>query len=198
MSNLTIPRPVPVRTRSVSPRPCSSRRSISASPKSTLRSSRSFEPRRPQSAMGIPSEFSRKALTPVQMGKTASFKPAKRKAGSDKPVPIRPKAGSDVPVAIRARPKTAEQKISENTSADGASDPEEAGARHGYYVYVFNEKLNRSQGLSEGKPTASVRPIMFSMESAGSAIPVEKSDMLDLKPMVLNITPADSLETVLA
>lgn len=79
------------------------------------------------------------------------------------------------------------------------SDDIEPG-RHGYYVYIYNENLNKSQGNVEGKPTASVRPMMFSpeekdLDSNDFTDPMAK---LDLKPMMLNLSPADSLETVQA
>ena len=202
MSNLTTPRPAPVRTRSVSPRPTYSRKSFSPSPKSTPRSSGNFEARRPKSAIGLPSEFARKSLMPSQAN--ASLRPSKKRAGSDKPVairPIRPKAGSNTPVAIRGGPKTTEQKmIPFQTSSPENSDSDDIEGRHGYYVYIYNENLNKSQGHVEGKPTASVRPMMFSpeekdLDSNDFTDPMAK---LDLKPMMLNLSPADSLETVQA
>lgn len=193
MSNLTIPRPAPVRTRSVSPRP--SRKYFSPSPKSTPRSSASFTPSRPKTALGVPSEFSRKSLMPQVKG-NGSLRPAKKRAGSDKPVPIRPKAGSDTPVAIRGRPRPPEPAIPlQNLSSDD-SDSENTEGRHGYYIYIYNDKINKSQGLQDGKPTASVRPMLFSNEEKElDADPVGK---LDLKPMMLNLSPVDSLETILA
>lgn len=200
MSNLTSPRPAPVRTRSVSPRPTYSRKSFSPSPKSTSRSSGNFEARRPKSAIGLPSEFARKSLIPSQAN--ASLRPTKKRAGSDKPVPIRPirpKAGSDTPVAIRGGPKTAEQKmIAFQTSSPENSDSDDIEGRHGYYVYIYNENLNKSQGLIDGKPTASVRPMMFSPEEKDldSNDFTDPTAKLDLKPMMLNLSPADSLETV--
>lgn len=202
MSNLTSPRPAPVRTRSVSPRPTYSRKSFLPSPKSTPRSSGNFEARRPKSAIGLPSEFARKPLMPSQA--SVSLRPTKKRAGSDKPVPIRPirpKAGSDTPVAIRGGPKTTEQKMMPfQTSSPENSDSEDFEGRHGYYVYIYNDNLNKSQGLIDGKPTASVRPMMFSpeekeMDSNDFTDPTAK---LDLKPMLLNLSPADSLETVQA
>lgn len=126
-----------------------------------------------------------------------SLRPAKKRAGSDKPVPIRPKAGSDTPVAIRGRPrpKPPEAKvISFQNSSSEDSDSENAEGRHGYYVYIYNEKVSKSQGLNDSKPTASVRPMLFLNENREADVdPVSK---LDLKPLSLNITPADSLETV--
>ena len=132
-----------------------------------------------------------------QVKGNGSLRPAKKRAGSDKPVPIRPKAGSDTPVAIRGRPrpKPPEPNILslENLPADD-SDSENAEGRHGYYIYIYNEKINKSQGLHDGKPTASVRPMMFSNDDKETEVdPVSK---LDLKPLSLNLSPADSLETV--
>ena len=194
MSNLTLPRPLPVRARSVSPRPF--RKSFSPSPKSTQRSSASFTPQRPKTALGVPSEFSRKALMP-QAKENGTFRPAKKKAGSDKPVPIRPKAGSDTPVAIRGRLRPAEPKVlTLNDSQTEDPESENVEGRHGYYIYIYNEKISKSQGLQEGKPTASVRPMMFSNDDQGEDFdPVSK---LDLKPMTLNLSPVDSLETISA
>lgn len=149
--------------------------------------------------MGVPSEFARKSLMPKGNG---SLRPGKKRAGSDKPVPIRPpnrpKAGSVTPVAIRGRPRPpAEQKaISFQSASSDDSDSENAEGCHGYYIYIYNEKINKSQGLNDGKPTASVRPMMFNNEEKElDADPVGK---LDLKPMTLNLSPVDSLETVLA
>jgi len=149
--------------------------------------------------MGIPSEFSRKSLMP-QMKGNASLRPAKKQPGSDKPVPIRPKAGSDTPVAIRGRlrPKPPEPKVisSQDLPSDD-SDSENTEGRHGYYIYIYNEKINKSQGSHDGKPTASVRPMMFS-NSEKKTEEADADGKLDLKPMSLNLSPADSLETVLA
>lgn len=187
-----------MRTRSVSPRPCYSRMSFSPSPKS----SGSFEAQRPKTAIGVPSEFSRKSLMPTQVKGNSSLRPAKKRAGSDKPVAIRPparlKAGSDVPVAIRGRPKPKEEpKMIPSAENSDSEDPE---GRHGYYIYIYNDKINNSQGLVDGKPTASVRPMMFSTEEKepGSNGSKDLTAKLDLKPMMLNLSPADSLETVLA
>lgn len=133
----------------------------------------------------------------------ASLRPTKKRGGSDKPVPIRPirpKAGSDTPVGIRGGPKNGEQKPFpfQGIPPESDSDSDDAESRHGYYIYIYNEKLNKSQGLVDGKPTASVRPMKFSVEEKHSdgndlADPTAK---LDLKPMMLNLSPADSLETV--
>lgn len=201
MSNLTSPRPTPVlRTRSVSPRPSSSRKSFTPSP----RSSRNFEARRPKTAIGVPSEFSRKSLMPSRA--SPSLRPTKKRVVSDKPVPIRPirpKAGSDKPVSIRGGPKSGEQRplpFQNNLSSED-SDSDEGEGRHGYYIYIYNDKLNKSQGLVDGKPTASVRPMKFSAEERQSDDDDDLTDpiaKLDLKPMKLNLSPADSLETVQA
>lgn len=131
-----------------------------------------------------------------QVKGNGSLRPAKKRAGSDKPVPIRPKAGSDTPVAIRGRPRPPEPAIPlQNLSSDD-SDSENTEGRHGYYIYIYNDKINKSQGLQDGKPTASVRPMLFSNEEKElDADPVGK---LDLKPMMLNLSPVDSLETILA
>lgn len=160
------------------------------------RSSASFTPQRPKTALGVPSEFSRKALMP-QAKENGTFRPAKKKAGSDKPVPIRPKAGSDTPVAIRGRLRPAEPKVLPlNDSQREDPESENVEGRHGYYIYIYNEKISKSQGLQEGKPTASVRPMMFSNDDQGEDVdPVSK---LDLKPMTLNLSPVDSLETITA
>lgn len=202
MSNLTTPRPVPVRTRSVSPRPTYTRKSYTPSPKPTPKLSGSFEARRPKSAIGVPSEFSRKPLTPTPVKGSTSLRPAKKHTGSDKPAPIKPKAGSDKPVAIRGRPRNAERPpmpFQRNLSPE-SSDSEDDTGRNGYYIYIYNEKMNKSQGHNEGKPTASVRPMKFSREEkdADEIEPKDPSVKLDLKPMMLNISPADSLESVLA
>lgn len=145
----------------------------------------------------MPSEFSRKTLVP-QVKVNGSLKPVKKRAGSDKPVAIRPKAGSDTPVAIRARPKPSEAKIVSlpNSSSDD-SDSENPQGRHGYYIYIYNEKVKQSQGSNEGKPTVSVRPMVFSNpdKQTENMDPVNR---LDLKPLSLNLTPVDSLETVVS
>lgn len=196
VSNLTTPRPAPRRTRSVSPRPSSSRKLFSPSP-STPKSSRNIPPSRPKTAIGVPSEFSRKTLVP-QIKVNGSFRPIKKRAGSDKPVPIRPKAGSDTPVAIRARPKPSEaKKVSLLNSSSDDSDSENPQGRHGYYIYIYNEKMNQSQGPNEGKPTASVRPMMFSKPDIQTD-DMDPANKLDLKPLSLNLTPVDSLETVVS
>ena len=104
-------------------------------------------------------------------------------------------------MAIRGGPKTAQQKmIPLLTSSPENSDSDDIEGRHGYYVYIYNENLSKSQGLVDGKPTASVRPMMFSpeekeLDSNEFTDPMAK---LDLKPMMLNLSPADSLETVQA
>lgn len=106
-------------------------------------------------------------------------------------------------MAIRGRPKTAEQRppfpFQQNISPE-SSDSEDVAGRHGYYIYIYNEKMNKSQGLVDGKPTASIRPMKFSTEEKDSDVNDAKdpSVKLDLKPMMLNLSPADSLETVLA
>ena len=132
-----------------------------------------------------------------QAKENGTFRPAKKKAGSDKPVPIRPKAGSDTPVAIRGRLRPSEPKVFMPLNDSQTEDPESENAegRHGYYIYIYNEKINKSQGLQDGKPTASVRPMMFSKDDQGDVDPVSK---LDLKPMTLNLSPVDSLETITA
>lgn len=132
-----------------------------------------------------------------QAKENGTFRPAKKKAGSDKPVPIRPKAGSDTPVAIRGRLRPAEPKVlTLNDSQTEDPESENVEGRHGYYIYIYNEKISKSQGLQEGKPTASVRPMMFSNDDQGEDFdPVSK---LDLKPMTLNLSPVDSLETITA
>lgn len=135
-----------------------------------------------------------------QVKGTGTLRPAKKRAGSDKPVPIRPKAGSDTPVAIRGRPRPNPPEIKTMPFQNSSSEDSDTGnpeGRHGYYIYIYNEKMNQSQGVNDSKPTASVRPMMlFSADKQMDDVdPVNK---LDLKPLSLNLSPVDSLETVLS
>lgn len=102
-------------------------------------------------------------------------------------------------MAIRGGPKTGEQRpFPFQSISPEDSDSDDGEGRHGYYIYIYNEKLNKSQGLVDGKPTASVRPMMFSSEEkeTDSSDFTELTANLDLKPMKLNLSPADSLEQV--
>lgn len=200
MMNLTTPRSCrSARARSVSPRPSSARRLHGTPPFSTPRSSSDVKSVRPKSAIAVvrssefpskplttprkkekcPSQFSKKALTPPRMSENGPLKPAKPKAGSDKPVAIRP----------RSR-KPPQEKPPENVPLEEVME-EERKTREGYYIYVYNEQQRKSMGSTEGKPTASVKP-MFASEFLDN----NYLDQLDLKPLTFNVTPADSLEAV--
>lgn len=186
------------RARSVSPRALFSRSACRSSPYPTQRSSRGIRSVRPKSAVSVegstgspcrpltppqkkekvPCEFSKKALKPSKMNENGPLKPAKPKAGSDKPVAIRPK---------RFKPP---QENSEKPPPEEVTE-EERKAREGYYIYVHNEQQRKGLGSTEGKPTASVKPILVSELQGDNYV-----DQLDLKPLTFNVTPTDSLEAI--
>jgi hypothetical protein len=130
----------------------------------------------------------------------------KPKAGSEKPIAIkprpRPKAGSNTPVSIRRpqRPSTAPEQAEKENACDTGDVIHEG--KHGYYIYVHGEKVFTSHQLnSDGKPTASVRP-MLAIDLVGSESDEDDKDSAkdlsqDLKPIQLSFSNSDSLEASL-
>lgn len=129
-------------------------------------------PEMKRKSVGTP-ELGRKSLTPTRM--KADIKsviknlPSKPKAGSEKPIAIkprpRPKAGSNTPVAIRRPPKIPQilQDCDDDDDSGSVDSNENVHAKHGYYIYVDGVKVYTNQPPNtDGKPTASVKPMLAS------------------------------------
>lgn len=77
-------------------------------------------------------------------------------------------------------------------------DFDDIEGRYGYYVYIYNENFNKSQGYVEGKFIAFVRLMMFFFEEKD----LDSNDFidfivkLDLKLMMLNFFLVDFFEIV--
>lgn len=77
-------------------------------------------------------------------------------------------------------------------------DFDDIEGRYGYYVYIYNENFNKSQGNVEGKFIAFVRLMMFFFEEKD----LDSNDFidfmvkLDLKLMMLNFFLVDFFEIV--
>lgn len=160
-------------------------------------------------SFGTP-ELGRKSLTPTRMNgdikNAIKSLPSKPKAGSDKPVAIkprpRPKAGSDTPVAIRRPPKIPQilKDCDDDDDSGSVDSNENVQAKHGYYIYVDGVKVYTNQPPNmDGKPTASVKPILASDLIINMDSSKETGDLKDfekdLKPIQICLeSTEDSVE----
>lgn len=180
------------RARSVSPRLYLPRRPKSASP---LRNTTPLPPR-PKTAphpSSRPTQFSVKPLAPRKVSETTPMKAVSK-----------PKAGSDKPVAIRPRRP---MKLPENDSAE--ENVEDVRAKHGYFVYVYNDQFCGDPGHADSRPMASVKPMIAIQVLEGDTNDKENSeikessstqddlDKSDLKPLTLSVLPAGSMDAIL-
>ncbi|XP_028516153.1 uncharacterized protein LOC114575463 [Exaiptasia diaphana] len=185
-------RPKSSRAMSVSPRLYTPRKQYTPTPRPSTAPSL-----RPKTAIGLRTpEMTRKSLTPTRMKEDikSAIKslPSKPKAGSDKPIAIkprpRPKAGSITPVAIRRPPKIPQVLLDYDEDDKRSIDSNEnIEAKHGYYVYVDGLKVYTNQPpSSDGKPTASVKPMLASdfIDSNENKADVIEDFEKDLKPVI--------------
>ena len=131
------------RAYSVSPRVYLPRRPKSASPARNT-STPTARPKTAPHSSSRPSRYSMKPLTPRKVTESTPLK-----------VVSKPKAGSDKPVAIRPRRL---MKVADNDTAE--ENVEEALARNGYFVYVYNDQIHGDAGHADSRPMASVRPML--------------------------------------
>ena len=114
------------------------------------------------------------------------------------------RAGSDKPVAIRPRRPV---KPPENDSAE--ENVEDVRAKHGYFVYVYNDQFRGDPGHADSRPMASVKPMLAvqvleddsndkeNSENKESSSTQDDLDKSDLKPLSLSVSPASSVDAIL-
>lgn len=205
-----------------SPPPSTPRTSRSKSARSISVTSRLYTPKkqhlpprpatapsnRPKTTFSVRTpELGKKSLTPTRMKgdikKALKSMSSGPKAGSEKPITIKPrpkpKAGSYTPVAIRRPPKIPQVLLDYDDDEDKRSvdSNENIEAKHGYYVYIDGMKVYTNQPPGDGKPTASVRPMLASdliIDTDDTADDIKDCEK-DLKPVQMSLeSSGDSME----